>query len=89
MQLAQKAGVPVRCGPVRVPPLLTSRPMRSHSIASVCPEQSRQLRAERAVAVRVMADTPSMEQRWESQVRDGRVRNISAADVAALQKEGW
>ncbi|KAL6753632.1 Rhodanese-like domain-containing protein [Haematococcus lacustris] len=86
MQLAQKAGVPVRCGPARVPPSLTSRPMRSHSIASACPEQSR---AERAVAVRVMADTPSMEQRWESQVRDGRVRNISAADVAALQKEGW
>lgn len=62
-----------RCAPVSVPRLPTRGCRRARTVEVAVAQQGSQ----------------QVQERWESQVRDGRVRNISSSDVAGLQKEGW
>uniref|UniRef100_A0A7S0S0D3 Rhodanese domain-containing protein n=1 Tax=Chlamydomonas leiostraca TaxID=1034604 RepID=A0A7S0S0D3_9CHLO len=73
---AQAAGI----APSRRPNSLPMLPVR---MARTCPAPVRRAR----VAARA---APSVQEaRWESQIRDGRVRNIGCQDVTSLQSEGW
>ncbi|KAG2429194.1 hypothetical protein HYH02_014127 [Chlamydomonas schloesseri] len=46
--------------------------------------------ARRAAAVRVHASAqPSVEQRWDAQVTEGKVRNVTGADIRSYLADGW
>ncbi|KAG2427253.1 hypothetical protein HXX76_012449 [Chlamydomonas incerta] len=79
---APAVAAPRRSGAVAVAPVCSARGCRRAFRSSGA--------ARRATAVRVQASAqPSVEQRWDAQVTEGKVRNVTGSDILSYLADGW